>query len=375
MPSDDRKPTPGEIAEAVKDRARALGFDLVGITSADPPTRRSLDAYRRWLDAGHNADMAHLAETAAVRGDPSALLPGAKSVICLAVNYWPHGKPPAEVREPPAGRPPLSATGRVAAYARGRDYHRVMKRRMWRVCDTLEELSARVSPDGRPAATKCCLDIHPVMERDYAMRAGLGWIAKNTLLLSAAVGSYTFLGEILTDFALPPDPPATDHCGTCTACLDACPTDALPAPWVLDARRCISYLTIERRDALTDEQRDLIGGHVFGCDICQDVCPFNRRAPATAWPEFAEPRAEMRSLAGLAELLSLDEPAFLARFGGTPLMRGRRRTVLRNACIALANAGDPTVLPALERAFGDPDPVIAEEARRAAERLRPGAGA
>lgn len=379
---DARRPEPDDtrrLADGLKAAAAAEGFAPVGITTVDPPA--TLPRFLEWLAAGHHGTLSFLAESVAARADPRSLLPEARSLVCMGYPYWPDPQPPAAAdellglrRDPPPPPPAfglprtrVSDSGAVAAYARGRDYHRVLMRKAIRVCGELDRLA------GRHVITRCCIDIHPLMERDFAVRAGLGWIGKNTNLLHPTLGSYLFLVEILCELPLPADPPfAADHCGSCTACLDACPTRAFPEPRVLDSRRCISYLTIERTGPLAEEERRMLGPHVYGCDICQDVCPYNRRTALTPEPELRRPQAEVRTVAGLAELLVLDEAGFLARFAGSPLMRARRQGVLRNAAVALGNLGDPAALPALDAAAGDPDPVIAEAAAWAAGRIRGG---
>jgi epoxyqueuosine reductase len=252
--------------------------------------------------------------------------------------------------------------GRVARYAWGEDYHDVLRRRLSQLLEWLQ----KEAPGCRGRGV---VDTAPLLERDFARRAGLGWFGKNTMLLNKGLGSYFFLGALLLDLELQPDSPhETSHCGTCTACLDACPTKAFPAPGVLDARRCISYLTIELREQIPAELRAAMGDWVFGCDVCQEVCPWNRKAPLTTEPAFQQ-RPDLEPV-DLIELLGLSEEEFRQRFRGTALTRTKRRGMLRNAAIALGNSGDPAALPALQRALTDTEPLIREAAQWAIERIK-----
>jgi epoxyqueuosine reductase len=253
------------LAEAVKRKARELGFDLVGIAPADPSAH--LQYVREWLDAGKAGTMDYLARRFEERVDPRAYLPGAASVVCVALNYHADLEPvPATERADHA---------RVARYALGDDYHEIIKRRLYDLADWIREQV----PDSQ---TRCGVDTAPVLERELASRAGIGWVGKNTLVIHPRLGSWLLLGEVLTTIQLPFDRPITDHCGTCTRCIDACPTRAITAPYQLDARRCISYLTIEHHGDIPDEFHASIGEWLYGCDICQDVCPHNHSVePAT----------------------------------------------------------------------------------------------
>jgi epoxyqueuosine reductase len=249
----------------------------------------------------------------------------------------------------------------VARYARGEDYHDVLRRRLGELLNWLREQS----PGCRGRAV---VDTAPLLERDFARRAGLGWFGKNTMLLNKRLGSFFFLGALLTDVPLRPDPPhESAHCGTCTACLDACPTGAFTGPGWLDSRRCISYLTIELRGSVPEDLRPGLGNWVFGCDVCQEVCPWNRKAPVGAEPQLSG-RPDLVQLDPV-ELLGLSEEAFRHRFRGTALMRARRRGLLRNAALVLGNAGDRAALPALRRALEDPEPLIREAAAWAIGRI------
>jgi epoxyqueuosine reductase len=300
---------PAALAARVKATGRRLGFDLVAIGPADPPPRGG--AFEAWLDAGYAGEMAYLARGRARRLDPAAILPGARSLIACALNYY-QG---ADAHGP----------GHVARYAWGDDYHDVIEPRLRALLDDLIA--------GAPTtAGRVYVDTGPVLERELAERAGLGWVGKNTMLLHPGLGSYFFIGVVLTTAELAFDAPLADRCGTCTRCLEACPTGAFAAPYVLDARRCISYLTIEHRGPIPGELHEGLGGWAFGCDVCQDVCPWNRRAPITAEAAFAA-----RALPTVAELRTLSEAEYRVRLRGSPLKRARRSGLARNAAIAAAN--------------------------------------
>ncbi len=319
-----------ELAAAVKAYTiEEIGFDLVGIASPEPLAGAVRLA--RWLADGAHGEMSWMADTAAVRVDPGRLLPGVRSVICVALSY----------HEPPEP-PELAPTGDrvvIARYARGKDYHDVIRPRLAR----LGRFLALRSPGSR---WRTAVDTAPVLERELAQRAGLGWIGTNTCLINTRLGSELFLGELLTTLPLPPDEPEADHCGSCTACFDACPTRAITAPGVLDARRCISYLTIEHRSELPDELAPAIGAHVFGCDICQAVCPWNRRAAPRTAPLLA-PRPHLKRLT-LEHALSLDETGFLHLAQGTPMRRSGFARFTRNLRAVGTNLGSSLTIP-LER--------------------------
>lgn len=340
------------LTERVKEIARQLGFDLVGVTGLAPSAQA--DFYAHWLAQGYHAAMGYMARPDAVekRADPRRIMPEARSVIVVGMNY--HLGP----------APPIAGLqGRVSRYAWGADYHAVMLAKLERLAD---ELAAQA---GRPLAHRAYVDTGPLLERELAQRAGLGWIGKNTNLIHPRLGSYFFLGELLIDLELEPDDPFTaDRCGNCTACIDACPTGALIAPRTLDARRCLSYLTIEHRGAIPEELRPLLGNWVFGCDICQEVCPWNQRFARQARRADEHTFQAAHSLLDLPELLALDEEAFRARFRETPLWRPRRTGLLRNAAVVLGNLGYPAAIPALEEALSDA-PLIAEHAAWALEQL------
>ena len=334
----------GRMADALEDRlkarARDLGFALVGIapaTEADGFAR-----YEAWLDAGYAGEMAYLHEHREHRRHPRSVVEGVRSVVMLGMEYEP-------------------GPGTVAAYARGPDYHRY-------VWDRLNELSAWLDAEVPGSYSHGVTDTAPLLERDFARRAGLGWVGKNTMLINTHRGSFFFLAALLTTLELRPDSPHTaSHCGTCTACLDACPTRAFPEPGVLDARRCVSYLTIELHGPIPEDLRPGVGDRLFGCDVCQDVCPWNRHPAGEPVGFPTDPSLETLDP---VELLSLSEGEFRRRFKGTSLFRARRSGLLRNAAIVLGNVGDERALPALERAAADADEVIAEAARWAIGRIR-----
>ena len=299
------------LTEAVKARALAQGFDRVAIGPASPPEHG--EALRRWLEAGHAGSMAYMERRVAERLDPSRVLPGARSVVAVALNYHAAGESADPSWDP------------VARYARGVDYHDVMTPRLAGIADVLAEAGG--------ARSRAYVDTGPVLERDLAARAGLGWIGKNTMLLRPDLGSWFFIGVVLTTAELDGDAPLPDRCGSCRACLDACPTGAFVAPYVLDSRRCISYLTIEHRGDIDGDIQPLMGEWQFGCDACQTACPWNRRAPVTDEGAFT-PRAPYP---GAEAVLAMDDGAFRQRFQGTPLLRPRAAGMRRNASIALAN--------------------------------------
>jgi epoxyqueuosine reductase len=327
------------LAERLKDHARRLGFDLVGIAPAtEPPGAESL---RDWLAKGYAGEMRYMNRQETARQHPQSILPEVRSIVMVAMVY----------RQPAMGNRQQDAlTGRVSCYAQGTDYHDVMWRRV-------EELLAWVRQQEPECQGRAVVDTAPLLERDFARLAGLGWFGKNTMLLHKRLGSYFFLGALLLSLPLPADAPfETAHCGTCTACLDACPTQAFVGPGQLDARRCISYLTIELRRPIPQELRRPMGDWVFGCDICQDVCPWNRKAPVATESEF-QSRDDLAA-PDLLVLLRLSAIEFRRRFRGTAIKRTKRRGLLRNAAIALGNRGDLRAVPALIEALQDEEPLI-----------------
>jgi epoxyqueuosine reductase len=334
------------LAAAVRDQAAGLGFARVGIAAAGPPPRQ--EVFRHWIAQGHAGVMeAWLKRHEPLRGDPQLLLPGARSVIMLATDY-------SAATSGDAAEPVEQGRGKVSRYAWGDDYHDLLRTRVNMLAAWLQE---RVPG----CATRGVVDSAPLAEREFGWLAGLGWFGKNTMLIHPAAGSFFFLTGLLTDLVLPVDEPIeVDHCGTCTACLDACPTGALPAPRVLDARKCISALTIEDHGPISEDLRPGMGEWVFGCDICQDVCPWNRHAPVTDEPAF-QPRHGETALS-LAELLTLDEAGFRKRFKGSPILRAKRTGLARSAAIALGNRPDPAAAAAIEQALKDPEAVVRDAA-------------
>ena len=326
------------LEERLKAEAFRLGFDLVGIAPAEPAD--GFDRLKEWLARGYAGAMSYMERRLEARAHPRSILPTVQSVVMTAMNYK------------PAVEPPLPANhGRVARYARGPDYHDVLRAR-------LKELLAWVQNERADCRGRAVVDTAPLLERGFARRAGLGWIGKNTMLLHPRLGSYFFLGALLLDLKLAPDTPFTaDHCGTCTACLTGCPTDAFAGPGWLDARRCISYSTIELRGPAPLELRQDTAAWVFGCDICQEVCPWNDKAPATGGPFGAGPAS-----LDLIELLHLSKTAYDAQFGATAIERTGHEGIRRNAAIALGNVGGADCVPALRAVLDDSSPTIREAA-------------
>jgi epoxyqueuosine reductase len=346
------------VAEVVKRAAADAGFDLVGIAPAgDTPEHAHFPVL---IDAGRAGEMKYL-ESRDERGELkraslARVAPWARSVVVCAINYNTGHPYSTEVRDP--------SRGWISRYAWSReDYHDAVLRRLKRV----EAALCDVPGDGGPPVTRSYVDTGPVVERIFAKYAGVGWMGKNTCIINQKKGSWLFLGVILASLELECDIPAPDRCGSCTRCIDACPTDALIAPYQLDSNRCISYLTIEKRGIIPEEMREGMGRHVFGCDICQDVCPWNRKAPASAAVEF-QPRAGLVNPA-LAWLGEISAEEFSVMFRGSPIRRTKRSGIRRNAAIAMGNSGDEKLLPALDKMGADEDEVVAEAARWARGRL------
>jgi epoxyqueuosine reductase len=393
------------MKEAIRQRARELGFDDCRFTTAQPP--ESAPRFQQWLAEGRHGDMAYLARNAHKRIEPREVLPGAKSVVALAVSYDGEGRttksevrsskfslppsifhPPSSVLRPTAieirklrtkgllssaggegedvaerpksmavapRSPSSTPSGFIARYARYRDYHDVLGERLKQLAEFIDQLG------GPGARSLWYVDTGPVLERDLAQRAGLGFIGKHTNLISRHRGNWIFLSEILTTLELEPDAPERNRCGSCARCIAACPTGAITGPFQLDARRCISYLTIELKGPIPVELRAAVGNRIYGCDDCLAACPWNRFARAGELMG-AHARQDLEA-PELLELLGLDEAAFRRRFAGTPLLRVKRRGLLRNVCVALGNTAGQEALPALRRAAGDPEPLIAEHAQ------------
>ena len=343
---------PTELRQLLDRLAHDAGFDLVAVTDA-AEFAADRDAALRRIKAGLMDGLPWFTAERVRRGaNPAALLPGARSIISLALNYYPAGDA-ADANPPPE-------QGSVARYARGRDYHRLLKRRMRHLVAALSEHV------GRQFAARWYIDDGPMLDRAAAARAGLGWFGKNGNILNPSYGSWLLLGQIITDLPLPPDAPLRKTCGQCARCIPACPTDAIVAPYVVDNRRCISYLTIEHKGPIPLALRPAIGSWVFGCDICQEVCPVNRKAPAARDPNFG--RRDLSPL-DLIALLQMSEEQFRQRFAGTPLMRAKHAGMQRNACIALGNAGNAAAVPALADALRTAVPLVRQHAAWALGRI------
>jgi epoxyqueuosine reductase len=338
---------PDDLTTRLKSEAIRLGFDFVGVAPAVAPP--GYPDYLGWLDSDSAAGMSYMHTQAGPREHPERILPGVRSVIVTGCVY---GKPS------PA---PSATQGKVARYAQGGDYHDLLWRRLESLLAWLR--AERPGTEGRAVA-----DSAPLMERDFARLAGLGWIAKNTMLIQPKLGSFTVLGALLVDVELTPDEPFTaDRCGTCTRCLDACPTQAFDGPYRLDARRCISYWTIEHRGPLPDEAADALDGWAFGCDVCQDVCPWNRKAPTGREPALA-PREEWVN-PDLLEWLDCEPADWSARLKGTALKRAKRAGLVRNAALILGTRREHAAVPALTRLLEDEDPTIRGAASWALHRI------
>lgn len=351
------------MKEIIRQRARSLGFDDCRFTTAGPPA--SAPHFRQWLDAGHQGTMSYLERNADKRVDPQQVLLGARSVICLVFSYaqtadLSDGHTEAKgtslpLPASPEDIPPCPPHGVVARYARHLDYHDVIASRLKALAEFITEIG------GHGTRSLWYVDTGPVLERDLAQRAGLGFIGKHANLISRHLGNWILLSEILTTTELEPDAADHNHCGHCARCLAACPTGAILEPFKLDARLCISYLTIELKGSIPIKLRRAIGNRIFGCDDCLAACPWNRFAREGNLMK-AQARPELGTL-DLLELLALDDAGFKHRFAGTPILRSKRRGLLRNVCVALGNRGNASALPALRRAAQDPEPLIAEHAR------------
>ena len=364
------------LKAALVQKAMELGFDACRVTTAEPPA--SAPDFERALAEGRHAEMAWLAKAPEKRADLGRVLPGIRSVVTLAVSYHrgPVCGPRAEAHDPGSGfgaecksdpghgstaDPETESWGIVARYAQHPDYHDLLKPPLQALTEFLDAAA------GVSQRSLWYVDTGPILERDLAQRAGIGFVGKHTNLISRSLGNWFLLAEILTTAELEPDAPEHNRCGSCTRCLSACPTGALPAPFTLDARRCISYLTIEHRGSIPEDLRPAIGDRIFGCDDCLAACPWNRFAREGSILR-AHHRADL-ARPELVEWLELDDAAFKSRFAGTPLLRTKRRGLLRNVCVALGNVGDARALPALRRAALDPEPLIVEHAAWAIGRI------
>lgn len=345
-----------ELTEAVKNEARRIGFDLVGIAPAVTPV--GYGKLTEWLRQGFAGEMQYLPRRESAYEHPSHVMPNVRSVVMLALNYKAQDRHNSDQVN---SESPTDA--RVARYARGAaDYHDVLREKL----STLAYAVHQWRPGCR---TRGIVDTAPLLERDFARAAGLGWFGKNTMLINKRVGSWMFLAALLTDLELKPDDPHdTSHCGTCTRCLEVCPTDAFVAPYVLDARKCISYLTIELRNPIPMELRDGVGDWIFGCDLCQDVCPWNRKAPATSEPVF-QPESDLDP-ANALEILRFSELEFERRFQRTPLGRPGWDGLRRNAAIVLGNSGNVDLIPLLQEFQHDPSDLVRDAVYWAVQKLQ-----
>lgn len=332
---------------------REVGFDSCRIATCSPPVHA--DEFRTWLEDGAQGEMHYMARGEEKRRDPQKILPGTRSIIVLALNYF---------QGDVVRRSQTAATGRVARYAWGEDYHGVIESKLDKIDKFLREFGGE---------QKCYVDTGPILERDYAAEAGVGWHGKSTMLIDEKLGTWFFLAEILTTLELPPDAPASNRCGTCERCITACPTGAITAPHRLDARRCISYLTIELKGSIPLELRSLMGDRIFGCDDCLDACPWNRFAQISRETAFAARTPSRNGVSTteftLRDYLQLSDAEFRDLFRDSPIKRIKRRGFLRNVCVALGNVGTQADLPALEGAANDPEQLIAEHARWAIQRI------
>ena len=348
-----------DLAVFVKLAAQKAGFELCGIAPASDAAE--LEYFPEWIASGYAGEMKYMEarteQGALKRASLAQTVPWASSVIVCAINYNTNRPYSTQVED--------KSRGWISRYAWGReDYHKAVMRRLRQVENAIRNFA---QPSGREIVTRCYVDTGPLVERVYAKYAGVGWIGKNTCIINQKKGSWFFLGVIVTSLDLRPDVPAPDRCGSCTRCIDACPTEALIAPYQLDSNQCISYLTIEKRGAIAEKLRAQMGRHVFGCDICQDVCPWNRKAPFTLAPEF-EARRELVNPA-LEWLAEMSAEEFREAFGRSPLRRAKYSGLRRNAAIAMGNSGEHKFLPVLEKLATDEDDCVAESANWAKQRL------
>ena len=345
-----------DLKQTIKDKARQLGFILTGVTLPESPPHYS--TFETWLAQGHHGTMDYLAKdrSRTRRANPREILPECASILILAAPYSPSSRAERSDSEVEARG---EVEGKIASYAQGADYHDILPARMQELVQFIEKQV------GGPVKNRYYTDTGPILERDLAQRAGIGWIGRNTCIIHPKQGSYFFLSEILLDLEIEPDPPfTTDHCGTCTRCIQACPTQCILPNRTLDASRCISYLTIELKDDIPLELREKIGDWVFGCDICQMVCPWNRFAPE------GDPAFQSNTPPPTPEDLSITPQTFNQRFKLSPVKRAKRRGYLRNIAIAMGNTGDLHHLPVLQNALNDEEPMIREHASWAIQQIK-----
>ncbi len=360
------EPANAQITSDLKHAANELGFELAGVCPAVTPS--GFHRFLEWIELGYGGQMHYLADRAEAYRHPNSVLDGAKSIVMLAMNY--HTEP-AKVSEDDVSAATPPGTGKIASYAWGAvDYHDLIHAR-------LKQLKKQVGEWLPESSVRGVVDTAPLLEREFAQLAGLGWVGKNTLLLNKQYGSYFFLAALLLDTELAYDDPfEADHCGTCTACLEACPTNAFPQPYVMDARRCISYLTIELRDDIPEDLRGTWDDWLFGCDVCQEVCPWNRDVPLSPEPTFRRDQAGEADQAppnsplDLIELFYIDDEQFRARFRKTPLWRSKRRGVLRNAALLLGSQKFQPAIEALERGTQDSESLVRESCAWALNQIR-----
>jgi epoxyqueuosine reductase len=333
------EPNSAELSQRIKNEAQKLGFELVGISPVRLPPHE--ESFALWLRKKYHGDLGYMERTELLRRDPKLLVPWAVSIISVGMNYYTSYK---RLIPPGPGR------GWISRYAWGADYHEIMRNKMETLLTLLREIG------GETVEGRAFVDSAPILERDFAGTAGIGWIGKNTQLISPKRGSWFFLGELFTSLPLAYDQPIRDRCGQCDLCLKACPTGAFIGPYLLDARRCISYLTIELKGFIPRHLRPLIGNHIFGCDICQEVCPYNVKASPTDEPSYL-PRQGLYA-PDLIALLSIDQEEFRRRFRSSPIVRAKRRGFLRNVAVALGNNAGPEAVPALTNALNDEEPLV-----------------
>jgi epoxyqueuosine reductase len=333
------EPNSAELSQRIKNEAQKLGFELVGISPVRLPPHE--ESFALWLRKKYHGDLGYMERTELLRRDPKLLVPWAVSIISVGMNYYTSYK---RLTPPGPGR------GWISRYAWGADYHEIMRNKLETLLTFLREVG------GETVECRAFVDSAPILERDFAGTAGIGWIGKNTQLISPKRGSWFFLGELFTSLPLAYDQPIRDRCGQCDLCLKACPTGAFIGPYLLDARRCISYLTIELKGSIPRHLRPLIGNHIFGCDICQEVCPYNVKASPTDEPSYL-PRQGLHA-PDLIALLAIDQKEFSRRFRSSPIVRAKRRGFLRNVAVALGNNAGPEAVPALTSALNDEEPLV-----------------